>query len=662
VRRLFNHSLFIGHGQISMLRLLMMTLAGLITAALLVSTSLGAEPAIKVDDAITAEATSSTGATVTFHVKAYDPDTNNAISASCNPGGSGSGDFDVIAPYPVGQTTVVCTGTLENGQPAESESITVTVQDTTPPALGSVSDITESTTDPAGKQITYTSPTATDLVDGPVTPTCLPASGSTFPVGTTQVSCTATDSHGNSATVNFDVTVTFSDSEAPVFTQNPLPSINVDTSGSSAVVTFSVAANDNSGNAPVVSCNPPSGSTFPVGTTQVNCTASDGTNTASASFSVIVTFVDTVGPVLSGLSSNLTVEANGPSGSIVNYPSPAANDAAEGPKVVTCAPASGTTFALGTTTVTCSAADSLGNTGTASFTISVVDRIAPTLIVPRDRPVYADTLDGISRESHYVALFLSEARAGDTVDPNPIVWNNAPEFLTVGTHVVTFFARDASGNSVSKSAVLEVLPLPPPGTPPLPVPPARSAPPDVRALKAEAGDRRVRLTWQMPNGVDHVVITRTLTAGGDPQVVYTGSAQVLTDRGVANDLEYRYLVVSVNRDGETSAGVAVVAAPKRTLLKSPKDGAKLKKAPKLIWLKNAEASYYNVQLFRGSVKILSVWPLRPNFLVKKSWRYQGRAYKLTPGLYRWYVWPGFGKRSAVDYGGLLGFSTFQIVR
>jgi hypothetical protein len=630
-----------------------------LTLAVLVVPSSSADPEpikLSLDTTMPTPATDAAGADVTYHVLTTDP-----LGATCSAGGAGT-NFSFTAHFPIGTTTLTCTAV---GDAGISDSAVVTVQDT-PPSIAQPPDITVSTTDANGTTVSYGPFTASDLVDGSLPVSCSPASGTTFPINSTVVTCSATDSASNLSQVTFTVTVNQvapPDTEAPTFTSIPGPITTAATSPAGAVVNYTITATDDSGTVNI-SCDHPSGSTFPPTTTTVNCTATDpaGNSTSAPPFTVTVNPGDFAAPTLSNVPANLTVEANGPSGSIVNYPSPAANDAAEGPKVVTCAPASGTTFALGTTTVTCSAADSIGNTGTASFTISVVDRIAPTLIVPRDRPVYADTLDGINRGSHYVALFLSEARAGDTVDPNPIVWNDAPEFLTVGTHVVTFFARDASGNGVSKSAVLEVLPLPPPGTPPLPVPPARSAPPDVRALKAEAGDGRVRLTWQMPNGVDHVVITRTLTAGGDPQVIYTGSAEILTDRRVTNDLEYRYLVVSVNREGEASPGVAVVAAPKRTLLKAPKDGAKLKKAPKLVWLKNAEASYYNVQLFRGSVKILSAWPLRPNFLLKKSWKYQSRSYKLTPGLYRWYVWPGFGKRSAVDYGGLLGFSTFQIVR
>jgi HYR domain len=56
--------------------------------------------------------------------------------------------------------------------------------------------------------VTY-SVSATDPVDGPLTPVCTPASGSTFPPGTTTVTCTATDTHGNTATGSFQVQVQY---------------------------------------------------------------------------------------------------------------------------------------------------------------------------------------------------------------------------------------------------------------------------------------------------------------------------------------------------------------------------------------------------------------------------------------------------------------------
>ncbi len=80
--------------------------------------------------------------------------------------------------------------------------------DTTPPVLSGVpSAISVEADDAAGAVVTWVDPTAVDDVDpGPVV-ACDPASGSVFPVGTTTVTCTATDSSGNAASATFDVTV-----------------------------------------------------------------------------------------------------------------------------------------------------------------------------------------------------------------------------------------------------------------------------------------------------------------------------------------------------------------------------------------------------------------------------------------------------------------------
>jgi GH35 family endo-1,4-beta-xylanase len=70
-------------------------------------------------------------------------------------------------------------------------------------------DVAATSTSPRGAVVTYTAPEARDTRDGAVTPTCTPASGSLFPIGTTEVTCTASDSAGNAAKpVTFDVVVT----------------------------------------------------------------------------------------------------------------------------------------------------------------------------------------------------------------------------------------------------------------------------------------------------------------------------------------------------------------------------------------------------------------------------------------------------------------------
>ena len=106
-----------------------------------------------------------------------------------------------------------------------------------------------------------------------------------FPVGVTTITWTAKDLAGNSAVAS--QTVTVRDVEAPVV--GSLPDIELDaTSKSGAVVSFSVSASDNVG-VSGVSCTHQSGSVFPVGSTQVSCTARDAAgNHASVSFVVHV--------------------------------------------------------------------------------------------------------------------------------------------------------------------------------------------------------------------------------------------------------------------------------------------------------------------------------------------------------------------------------------
>ena len=78
---------------------------------------------------------------------------------------------------------------------------------------------------------------------------------------------------------------------------------------------------------------------------------------------------DTTPPVISGADDVTVTSADGaavPVGFTVT-----ATDEVDGDVPVTCTPASGSPFAVGTTTVTCEAADTAGNLGTASFTVTV---------------------------------------------------------------------------------------------------------------------------------------------------------------------------------------------------------------------------------------------------------------------------------------------------
>ena len=82
---------------------------------------------------------------------------------------------------------------------------------------------TITTTSSSGEIFGYETPTATDNVGVTVGPTCTPASGTLLPVGTTTVTCTASDSSGNTATAIFTVTVVNTaatgDTSPPVLSQ-----------------------------------------------------------------------------------------------------------------------------------------------------------------------------------------------------------------------------------------------------------------------------------------------------------------------------------------------------------------------------------------------------------------------------------------------------------
>lgn len=134
----------------------------------------------------------------------YPPPTTsgNCGTVSCTPP---AGSF-----FPLGMTTVTCTAAVG----PTTCSFTVTVQDTQPPTITCPANVTVGN-DPGQCRavVNYPPPTANDNCPG-VTAECSPASGSFFPVGTTTVTCTATDAPGNTATCSFTVTV--NDMEPPV--------------------------------------------------------------------------------------------------------------------------------------------------------------------------------------------------------------------------------------------------------------------------------------------------------------------------------------------------------------------------------------------------------------------------------------------------------------
>ncbi|MEH0938511.1 VWA domain-containing protein [Micromonospora psammae] len=141
--------------------------------------------------------------TVTPTVTSCDPGLTVTFDAASRTQQSGTDvpfaeTITVAADAPQGATLHCTVDFLLNGLPggpAFVEQITVKVNDVTPPVVV-VDDRTVEATSPAGAVVDYPA-SATDNVDGPLTPTCVPPSGGTFPLGATSVTCTATDAAGN---------------------------------------------------------------------------------------------------------------------------------------------------------------------------------------------------------------------------------------------------------------------------------------------------------------------------------------------------------------------------------------------------------------------------------------------------------------------------------
>ena len=188
--------------------------------------------------------------------------------------------------------TATDTGVLEGSNPTVTFILDVAVN--TPPSLDLPADATVEGDTTGGAVAAYVV-SATDAEDAtdPV-PACSPAVGDVLPLGTTTVSCTATDSAGLEATGSFDITVV--DTTAPRLAGMPADRSVTTADPDGTTVTFeSPTATDVVDADPAVVCSPASGSVLPVGVTTVTCTATDDDgNSSSESFDVSIAHVDPV--------------------------------------------------------------------------------------------------------------------------------------------------------------------------------------------------------------------------------------------------------------------------------------------------------------------------------------------------------------------------------
>ncbi len=267
-----------------------------------------------------------------------------------------------------------------------------------PPTVTVPADTTVEATGPDGAAVSFAA-SAVDSNGASLTPVCSLASGSVFAIGTTAVSCLATDASGRTTTASFNVTV--QDTTPPAVTV-PADMVLDSTGPSGAIAIFTATATDAVDGSLTPTCTPPSGSTFAIGTTTVTCTVTDTAGaTASGSFTVTVT---NNRPTFTA-PANITTSATSASGAVVRFTA-SGRDVEDGSIAAICTPPSGSTFAIGTTTVSCTVTDRAGATASGSFTVTVTNgneppactaaAAMPPRLWPPNHRLVPITIDGVT--------------------------------------------------------------------------------------------------------------------------------------------------------------------------------------------------------------------------------------------------------------------------
>jgi hypothetical protein len=289
---------------------------------------------------------------------------------------------------------------------------------------------------------------ATNVCTGELLPvTCTPASGSRFAVGSTQVWCTNITA-GVTNFCFFFVSV-LTDTNPPLIHCSTNIIANTDPGlCSKSNVTFVVTATDDCDPAPVITCSPTNGSTFPKGVTTVYCTATDAAgNSTNCSFTV--TIKDSEAPVVHCPSNIITNTDPGQCSSTNVMFAASVTDNCSG-ATVTCLPASGSSFPKGVTTVTCTGQDASGNTTKCSFTVTVLDKEAPSIRCSTNIVVDSPTCAPVV--VNYPAAIATDNCGVTNVTCVP----PAGSLFPLGTNTVQCTAWDSSGNSSSCSFTITV--------------------------------------------------------------------------------------------------------------------------------------------------------------------------------------------------------------
>jgi hypothetical protein len=378
-----------------------------------------------------------------------------------------TGTDDASAVYPVGTTTVTWTVTDIHGNTASCQ-MDIVVSDVEDPAITCPADIAVDA-DPGLCEAAVTVPQpavadncAVDFFTNDYTGT--DNASAVYPVGTTTVTWTVTDIHGNTASCQMQVVV--SDTEDPAVTCPADINVSADANCQFTLADYTAlaSATDNCDPAVVLSQSPAPGSVVS-GTTTVTITATDlYGNAASCSFDLIVE--DTTDPVINTCAPDVTelTDANCQF-ALPDYTTlVVADDNCDVSLTFAQTPAPGTIIAGHATTqlVTITVTDDNGNDTQCSFTVTLDDQINPTVSCPADISVSTDA--GICSATVAVPLPI----AADNCSVVSVIndFNSAEDAsgtYPVGTTTVTWIVTDIAGNTATCATTVTVADTEDPG-------------------------------------------------------------------------------------------------------------------------------------------------------------------------------------------------------
>jgi hypothetical protein len=246
---------------------------------------------------------------------------------------------------------------------------------------------------------------------------------------------------GNCCTATQTVVITDKDIIRPVLTPASNQTINLDASCAAIIPDVTGTATDNCG-VVTITQNPAAGVAIASShnaTINVIVTATDGAGLTDTRI-VALTVKDVTPPVIN-CPQNMSVVATGAAGAVVNYTAPVGTDNCAGTTTTRIAGlASGSTFPLGTSTVTYEVEDAAGLKSQCSFTVTVTG-VQPVISCPGN--IVVNNVPGQCRAN--VGFTASETTG---VPASTITYSHQPgSTFPVGTTTVTATATNAIGSS-----------------------------------------------------------------------------------------------------------------------------------------------------------------------------------------------------------------------